>query len=76
MCLLKEDCQKCPHVSLSNNFIPQVILKIIKHCQEENCSPETQGQLLGLVYDNRLEITNCFPLPRSNEDDETEDSMF
>lgn len=52
-----------------------VILKIIKHCQEENCSPETQGQLLGLVYDNRLEITNCFPLPRSNEDDETEDTM-
>ncbi|KAI2801396.1 Eukaryotic translation initiation factor 3 subunit H [Blomia tropicalis] len=51
-----------------------VILKIIKHCHEEGSSPEAQGVLLGLVYDNRLEITNCFPFPRSNDDDETDET--
>ena len=54
----------------------QVILKIIKHCQEEGSgSGEVQGVLLGLVVDKRLEITNCFPFPRNTEEDETDESM-
>ena len=54
----------------------QVVLKIIKHCHEEGSSAEAQGVLLGLVYDNRLEITNCFPFPRSNEDDEADECEY
>ena len=51
----------------------QVILKIVKHCHEEGSSSEAQGVLLGLVMDNVLEVTNCFPFPRSNDDDENEE---
>ena len=47
-----------------------VILKIIKHCQEEGPLSEVQGTLLGLIRDGELEVTNCFPLPRRSEDDE------
>lgn len=54
----------------------QVLLKIIKHCHEEGSSPEAQGVLLGVVFDNRLEITNCFPFPRTNEDDENDECKF
>ncbi|XP_062869240.1 eukaryotic translation initiation factor 3 subunit H-B [Trichomycterus rosablanca] len=47
-----------------------VVLKIIKHYQEEGQGNEVvQGVLLGLVVDDRLEITNCFPFPQHNEDD-------
>jgi translation initiation factor 3 subunit H len=53
----------------------QVVLKIIKHCQEEG-SNEAQGVLLGLVVDKRLEITNCFPMPRSSEDDDMDESKL
>ncbi|KAI2551119.1 EIF3H isoform 12, partial [Pan troglodytes] len=39
-----------------------VVLKIIKHYQEEGQGTEVvQGVLLGLVVEDRLEITNCFP---------------
>jgi len=50
-------------------------LKIIKHCEEEGSSGDVvQGVLLGLIQDNRLEITNCFPFPSSKPgDDEEED---
>ena len=50
----------------------QVVLKIIKHCEEEGGGGMelVQGVLLGLVVDNRLEITNCFPFPRHGEDEE------
>lgn len=48
----------------------QVVLKIIKHYQEEGQGSEVvQGVLLGLVVDDRLEITNCFPFPQHTEDD-------
>ncbi|KAJ7395201.1 hypothetical protein BTVI_157606 [Pitangus sulphuratus] len=48
----------------------QVVLKIIKHYQEEGQGNEVvQGVLLGLVVDDRLEITNCFPFPQHTEDD-------
>ena len=46
-----------------------VVLKIIKHYQEEGQGTEVvQRVLLGLVVD-RLEITNCFPFPQHTEDD-------
>ena len=32
-----------------------------------------QGVLLGLVVDNRLEVTNCFPFPRNASNEEGED---
>ena len=50
----------------------QVVLKIIKHCQEEGAGGQdlVQGVLLGLVVDSRLEITNCFPFPRHNEEED------
>ncbi|GAA6103735.1 eukaryotic translation initiation factor 3 subunit H [Tachysurus ichikawai] len=48
----------------------KVVLKIIKHYQEEGRGSEVvQGVLLGLVVDDRLEITNCFPFPQHTEDD-------
>uniref|UniRef100_A0A803YQA8 Eukaryotic translation initiation factor 3 subunit H n=1 Tax=Meleagris gallopavo TaxID=9103 RepID=A0A803YQA8_MELGA len=48
----------------------RVVLKIIKHYQEEGQGNEVvQGVLLGLVVDDRLEITNCFPFPQHTEDD-------
>ena len=43
----------------------QVVLQIIKHCQEEGSSLDTvNGQLAGLVNNSTrtLEVTNCFPL--------------
>ena len=50
----------------------QVVLKIVKHCQEEGQggSDPVQGVLLGLVENNRLEVTNCFPFPRHTEEEE------
>lgn len=48
----------------------KVVLKIIKHYQEEGQGSEVvQGVLLGLVVEDRLEITNCFPFPQHTEDD-------
>ncbi|XP_031676847.1 eukaryotic translation initiation factor 3 subunit H-like [Oncorhynchus kisutch] len=47
-----------------------VVLKMIKHYQEEGQGSEVvQGVLLGLVVEDRLEITNCFPFPQHTEDD-------
>ncbi|KAL1458492.1 hypothetical protein WDU94_008638 [Cyamophila willieti] len=42
------------------------VMKIVKHCHEESTNniDVAQGALLGLVVDNRLEITNCFPFPK------------
>ena len=49
-------------------------LKIIKHCEEESDDGVdlVQGVLLGLVVDRKLEITNCFPIPRSSTDDDVD----
>uniref|UniRef100_A0A9J7Z205 Eukaryotic translation initiation factor 3 subunit H n=1 Tax=Cyprinus carpio carpio TaxID=630221 RepID=A0A9J7Z205_CYPCA len=50
--------------------LSQVVMKIIKHYQEEGQGSEVvQGVLLGLVVEDRLEITNCFPFPQHTEDD-------
>ncbi|KAG2467046.1 EIF3H factor, partial [Polypterus senegalus] len=47
-----------------------VVLKIIKHYHEEGQGSEVvQGVLLGLVVEDRLEITNCFPFPQHTEED-------
>lgn len=56
-------------------------MKIIKHCHEESLGnmEVAQGALLGLVVDNRLEITNCFPFPKNDEtmdDEEYQISMM
>lgn len=46
-----------------------VVLKIIKHCKE-NLPELVTGQLLGLDIGNTLEVTNCFPFPKTPEDPE------
>jgi translation initiation factor 3 subunit H len=55
-----------------------VVLKIIKHCQEEGAvqGTDVQGVLLGLVQDGRLEVTNCFPFPRHNDDDDMDEAEY
>nr|XP_021149906.1 eukaryotic translation initiation factor 3 subunit H [Columba livia] len=61
-------CWLLPFAEVRNTL--QVVLKIIKHYQEEGQGNEVvQGVLLGLVVDDRLEITNCFPFPQHTEDD-------
>jgi len=45
-----------------------VALKIVKHCHEEGPGEISQGVLLGLLIDKKLEITNCFPHPRVDDD--------
>lgn len=48
-----------------HSSVMKVVLKIIKHCKEEENSLEpVNGQLVGLVQSaaNTLEVTNCFPL--------------
>lgn len=61
---------------LNLNIVFQVVLKTIKHCQEEGAGTTdvAQGVLLGLVVENRLEVTNCFPFPRHSEEDEFDES--
>ncbi|XP_055921235.1 eukaryotic translation initiation factor 3 subunit H [Eupeodes corollae] len=45
------------------------VMKMVKHCQEESSNMDlAQGALLGLVVDKRLEITNCFPFPKSSDE--------
>ncbi|CAL9135198.1 unnamed protein product [Musa textilis] len=47
------------------------VLKIIKHCNEFSPALVT-GQLLGLDVGSVLEVTNCFPFPIREEDEEIE----
>ncbi|KAJ1696938.1 hypothetical protein LUZ63_005450 [Rhynchospora breviuscula] len=47
------------------------VLKIIKHCKEFSPALVT-GQLLGLDVGSVLEVTNCFPFPTREEDEELE----
>lgn len=46
------------------------VMKIVKHCHEESTTNMdiAQGALLGLVVENRLEITNCFPFPKQTDE--------
>ena len=51
----------------------QVVLKIIKHCQEEGSGSElVTGCLVGVVVGTTLEVTNCFPLPKDFENPQEE----
>jgi len=55
----------------------QVVLKIIKHCQEEGAggSELVQGVLLGLVDKKCLEVTNCFPFPRHTDEEDFDEGI-
>ncbi|XP_014774639.1 eukaryotic translation initiation factor 3 subunit H [Octopus bimaculoides] len=55
-----------------------VVLKLVKHCVDEGSGGAdfVQGVLLGLVVDNRLEITNCFPYPRHQEEEELDEFRY
>lgn len=46
------------------------VMKMVKHSHEESTRnlEVAQGALLGLVVENRLEITNCFPFPKHNDE--------
>lgn len=46
------------------------VMKMVKHCHEESQGNMeiAQGALLGLAEGNRLEITNCFPFPKSTDE--------
>merc|ERR1739838_248363 len=46
-----------------------VALKIVKHCHEEGAGEIAQGVLLGLLVDKTLEITNCFPSPKADDEE-------
>lgn len=50
-------------------------MKMVKHCHEESQGTMeiAQGALLGLAEGNRLEITNCFPFPKSNDENVDEE---
>jgi translation initiation factor 3 subunit H len=49
----------------------QAVLKIIKHC-EEFAPALVTGQLLGLDVGSVLEVTNCFPFPMREDDEEAD----
>jgi Mov34/MPN/PAD-1 family. len=53
-------------------------MKIVKHCHEESTNniEVAQGALLGLVVDNRLEITNCFPFPKNYDESVDEGNVI
>uniref|UniRef100_T1IRT5 Eukaryotic translation initiation factor 3 subunit H n=1 Tax=Strigamia maritima TaxID=126957 RepID=T1IRT5_STRMM len=57
---------------------PLVSLKVIKHCHEEGAGTTdiAQGVLLGLVVENRLEITNCFPFPRHTDEEDFDEVEY
>lgn len=45
-------------------------MKMVKHCHEgsQGSMDIAQGALLGLAEGNRLEITNCFPFPKTTDE--------
>lgn len=54
-------------------------MKIAKHCHEEcagNNLDVAQGALLGLVVENRLEITNCFAFPKTYDESVDEGKSY
>jgi len=53
-------------------------MKMVKHCHEESAGTYklAQGALLGLVVDNRLEITNCFGFPKNCDESVNEGKLF
>jgi hypothetical protein len=52
----------------------QAVMKIIKHCYEDRSNIDMpRGGLLGLVIENRLEITNTFAFPLTKAGEESVD---
>lgn len=53
-------------------------MKMVKNCHEGSASTGdiSQGCLLGLVVDKRLEITNCFPFPKQFADETLDDEEY
>ncbi|PHJ22850.1 eukaryotic initiation factor- subunit 3 [Cystoisospora suis] len=43
-----------------------VLMKVLKHCKENYPTP-VNGQLLGIDSKDKLEVTNCFPLPQKKD---------
>lgn len=65
--------EKEPHVPVNVVQLDGlVLLKMIKHCTE-NVPEVVTGQLLGLDVDDKLEVTNCFPVPMDANDDEADE---
>lgn len=60
--------EKCSVVQLEAS----VVLKIIKHCTENS---NAVGKLLGLDVDESLEVTGCFPLPKTKQTAYTTDML-
>lgn len=50
-----------------------VVLKIIKHCRE-NLPQLVTGQLLGLDVKTTLQVTDCVPFPKIDENEDENDS--
>eukprot|EP01137_Pigoraptor_chileana_P027979 Opistho-2@11338 len=48
-------------------------MRILKHCRESLPDLVT-GQLLGMVVENRLEVTNSFPFPSTTAEDDENDN--
>ncbi|XP_012540500.2 LOW QUALITY PROTEIN: eukaryotic translation initiation factor 3 subunit H [Monomorium pharaonis] len=64
--------RRIPEVETAIDYVQcegLVVMKMVKHCHEESSGnmEVAQGALLGLVVQNRLEITNCFPFPKNDE---------
>jgi len=53
-----------------------VALKIVKHGHVEGAGEVAQGVLLGLLVDKTLEITNCFPSPKAEDDESINDVHY
>ena len=54
-----------------------VVLKIIKHCQEEGSGSEwVTGCLVGVVVDHTLEVSNCFPFPKDYTENPREEIEY
>eukprot|EP00922_Rhytidocystis_sp_ex-Travisia-forbesii_P058400 GHVS01086323.1.p1 GENE.GHVS01086323.1~~GHVS01086323.1.p1 ORF type:complete len:415 (+),score=116.06 GHVS01086323.1:191-1435(+) len=43
-----------------------VLIKVLKHCRDNYPTP-VNGQLLGMDTGEKLEVTNCFPLPQKRD---------
>ena len=52
-----------------------VVLKIVKHCKEA-LPAVVSGKLLGLEFDGKVEVTNCFAMPTAGEESDDNSCMF
>ena len=52
-----------------------VVLKIVKHCKEA-LPAVVSGKLLGLEFDGKVEVTNCFAMPTAGEESDDNSCMY